>query len=152
MNITYIDIIKGIEDATTEKIIGKIKTELLNIKTVENLYYVFPLIERMVLEIYRLVPGANIEQFDKKTMKTINSILEHNKNLEIIPTEIAKIIQKYFKDDGIRNKLFHVSLERQFKFKINIKEINYIIMQLLFILKKLNKNYEIENLKIIEKL
>lgn len=152
MNITYIDIIKGIEDATTEKTIGKIKTELLNIKTVENLYYVFPLIERMVLEIYRLVPGANIEQFDKKTMKTINSILEHNKNLEIIPTEIAKIIQKYFKDDGIRNKLFHVSLERQFKFKINIKEINYIIMQLLFILKKLNKNYEIENLKIIEKL
>ena len=152
MNITYIDIIKGIEDATTEKIIGKIKTELLNIKTVENLYYVFPLIERMVPEIYKLVPGANIEQFDKKTMKTINSILEHNKNLEIIPTEIVKIIQKYFKNDGIRNKLFHVSLERQFKFKINIKEINYIIMQLLFILKKLNKNYEIENLKIIEKL
>lgn len=44
MNITYIDIIKGIEDKTTEKIIGKIRTELLNIKTVENLYYVFPLI------------------------------------------------------------------------------------------------------------
>lgn len=152
MNITYIDIIKEIEDKTTEKIIGKIRTELLNIKTVENLYYVFPLIERMVLEIYRLVPGSNIEQFDKKTMKTINSILEHNEKLEIIPTEIAKIIQKYFKDDGIRNKLFHVSIERQIEFKINIKEINYIIMQLLLILKKMNKNYEIENLKIIEKL
>lgn len=85
-------------------------------------------------------------------MKTINSILEHNENLEIIPTEIAKIIQKYFKDDGIRNKLFHVSIERQIEFKINIKEINYIIMQLLLILKEINKNYEIENLKIIKKL
>ena len=73
-------------------------------------------------------------------MKTINSILEHNENLEIIPTEIAKIIQKYFKDDGIRNKLFHVKSE-VINIEVSFEEINYLIMQLLSILRdKINEN------------
>ena len=79
--ITFIDLIKAIEDESTERIIGKIKTELLNVRVAENLYYIFPLIERMVVEIYKLVPGANIEQYEKRVLKTINSILVLNKNV-----------------------------------------------------------------------
>jgi len=152
MKITYIDMIKAIEDESTERIVGKIKTELLNIKAAENLYYIFPLIERMVLEIYKLVPGANIEQYEKRTMKTINSILNQNEELDVIPIELSKIIQNYYKDDGLRNKLFHVTPGKQVSFQINIDEINYIIMHLLSILKKLDQNYKIENLKLIERL
>lgn len=152
MKITYIDMIKAIEDESTEKIIGKIKIGLLNVNVAKNLYYIFPLIERMVLEIYKLVPGANIEQYEKRTMKTINSILERNKDLDIIPIELSKIIQDYFKDTGLRNKLFHVNLKKQVTFKINVDEINYIIMHLLSILKKLDQNYQIVNLQSIEKL
>lgn len=152
MKITYIDMIKAIEDESTERIVGKIKTELLNIKVAENLYYIFPLIERMVLEIYKLVPGANIEQYEKRTMKTINSILNQNEELDVIPIELSKIIQNYYKDDGLRNKLFHVTPGKQVSFQINIDEINYIIMHLLSILKKLDQNYKIENLKLIERL
>ena len=152
MKITYIDMIKAIEDESTERIVGKIKTELLNIKAAENLYYIFPLIERMVLEIYKLVPGANIEQYEKRTMKTINSILNQNEELDVIPIELSKIIQNYYKDDGLRNKLFHVTPGKQVSFQINMDEINYIIMHLLSILKKLDQNYKIENLKLIERL
>ncbi len=150
--ITFIDLIKAIEDESTERIIGKIKTELLNVRVAENLYYIFPLIERMVVEIYKLVPGANIEQYEKRVLKTINSILVLNKNLDIIPIELSRIIQDYFKSDGLRNKLFHINSNKQFTFQINIGEINYVIMHLLSILKKLDQNYQITNLKVIEKL
>ena len=44
----------------------------------------------MVLEIYKLVPGANIEQYEKRVMKTINSILKQNENLDIIDTDIEE--------------------------------------------------------------
>ena len=150
--ITFIDLIKAIEDESTERIIGKIKTELLNVRVAENLYYIFPLIERMVVEIYKLVPGANIEQYEKRVLKTINSILVLNINLNIIPIELSRIIQDYFKSDGLRNKLFHINSNKQFTFQINIGEINYVIMHLLSILKKLDQNYQITNLKVIEKL
>ena len=106
----------------------------------------------MVLEIYKLVPGANIEQYEKKVMKTINSILKQNENLYIIPIELSKTIQDYFKEDGLRNKLFHVNSKKQVIFQTNIDELNYIIMHLLSILKKIDKNYKIDDLKIIEKL
>ena len=144
--------IKAIENESTERIVGKIKVDLLNTKVAENLYYIFPLIERMVLEIYKLVPGANIEQYEKKVMKTINSILKQNENLYIIPIELSKTIQDYFKEDGLRNKLFHVNSKKQVIFQTNIDELNYIIMHLLSILKKIDKNYKIDDLKIIEKL
>ena len=152
MKVTYIDLIKAIENKDTEKIIGKIKINLLNVDVPENLFYIFPLIERMVLEIYKLVPGANIEQYEKRIMKTINSILEQNKELEIIPIELSNKIRSYYKEDGLRNKLFHVNIEKQVNFKINIDEINYIIMHLLSILKNLDKNNQIKNLKLLEKL
>lgn len=152
MKITHIDMIKAIENESTERIVGKIKIDLLNAKVAENLYYIFPLIERMVLEIYKLVPGANIEQYEKRVMKTINSILKQNENLDIIPTEVSKTIQEYFKEDGLRNKLFHVNPKKQVTFQINIDELNYIIMHLLSILKKLDQNYKIETLKLIEKI
>lgn len=152
MKITYVNMIKAIENESTERIVGKIKVDLLNTKVAENLYYIFPLIERMVLEIYKLVPGANIEQYEKKVMKTINSILKQNENLYIIPIELSKTIQDYFKEDGLRNKLFHVNSKKQVIFQTNIDELNYIIMHLLSILKKIDKNYKIDDLKIIEKL
>lgn len=152
MKITYIDMIEAIENESTERIVGKIKIDLLNAKVAENLYYIFPLIERMVLEIYKLVPGANIEQYEKRVMKTINSILKQNENLDIIPIELSKTIQEYFEEGGLRNKLFHVNPKKKVTFQINIDELNYIIMHLLSILKKLEQNYKIENLKSIEKL
>ena len=45
MKVTYIDLIKAIENKDTEKIIGKIKINLLNVDVPENLFYIFPLIE-----------------------------------------------------------------------------------------------------------
>lgn len=83
--------------------------EVIEDKSYYSLYYKIPLIERLVLEIYRSVPGTNIEKYEQGTMKTINSIIKSNSALELIPQNIIEKIDIYFneKDDSSRNVVFH---------------------------------------------
>lgn len=143
VRFTYLDLIKAIEDEQTINIVGNIDTDFLSNKIVENLYYSFPLIERLILEIYKQIPDADVEQYEQGTSKTILSIINHNK-VDIIPEYIKNLIYKYYDgDDSLRNQLFHPK-EDVVNINVSFEEINYIIMQLLSILKKLlkeNDNY-----------
>lgn len=146
---TYLDLIKAIEDEQTINIVGNIDTDFLSNKIVENLYYSFPLIERLILEIYKLIPDADVEQYEQGTSKTILSIINHNK-VDIIPEYIKNLIYKYYDgDDSLRNQLFHPK-EDVVNINVSFEEINYIIMQLLSILKNLLKETDSYNFKVIE--
>ena len=149
IRFTYLDLIKAIEDEQTINIVGNIDTDFLSNKIVENLYYSFPLIERLILEIYKQIPDADVEQYEQGTSKTILSIINHNK-VDIIPEYIKNLIYKYYDgDDSLRNQLFHPK-EDVVNINVSFEEINYIIMQLLSILKNLLKENDSYNFKEIE--
>ena len=151
IRITYIDLIKAIQSEETIKLIGEVDLKLLNSQTVESLYYSFPLIERLVLEIYKLIPDADIEQYNQGIMRPIVSIIDGNSD-NILPENIVKIIKKYFDDDGARNQLFHNKVG-VINIKVSFDEINFAIMQLLSILKiKISENsdFNFENIEYFE--
>ena len=150
MRINYVDLIKGIEDEKTINIIGKIDCESLLETNGDNLLYIFPLIEKMVLEIYKLNPESNVEDYSQGIMKTTNSIFESNASLSLIPENLIVLIKKYFANDGLRNKLFHVN-ESIVGVEVDYSEINYIIMHLLSILKNqiMNKSNDKNKIELL---
>lgn len=148
------EFIRFFESEITISKIGKIDMEVIEDKSYYSLYYKFPLIERLVLEIYRSVPGTNIEKYEQGTMKTINSIIKSNSALELIPQNIIEKINVYFneKDDSPRNVVFHEWGENEKKVVVNFEEINYIISNLLALLNHMSKEYNLATLKKIEAL
>lgn len=146
---TYLDLIKAIEDEQTVNIVGNIDVDFLGKQIVESLYYAFPLIERLILEIYKQIPDADVEQYEQGTSKTILSIINRN-NSDIIPEYAKELIYKYYDGgDSLRNHLFHPK-EGIVNIRVSFEEINYIIMQLLSILKNLLKENDSYNFKEIE--
>lgn len=144
-----IDFIKALETKETEAIIGKIDTKFLNSKVVETLCYSFPLIERLVLEIYKLIPDADVEYYEQGINRTILSIIEGNKDIEVIPELIIKQLKKYYDKNGLRNEIFHPNGET-ITIEVNFEEINNIIMHLLSVLKELLKENTEYDFKDIE--
>ena len=141
----YVEFIEIYESDDTKKIIGKLDINILKLEKIENLYYTLPLIERLVVEIYKQSPGTDIECYNQGIIRTPISIIESNKKLEILPRYLVKIIKKYYKPSGIRNKIFHLEKDK-IRVKVNFKEINFVIMKLLKILR--NKCEEYNNFKI----
>ena len=83
---SYVDLISAVEDEETINVIGKIDLDILNSQIVESLYYMFPLIERLVLEIYKLIPDADVEHYEQGIMKTLLSIIKNNE-MYVIPSQ-----------------------------------------------------------------
>lgn len=138
VKFTYLDFIKAIQNNDTIKLIGDIDVDLLRLNKIESLNYSFPLIERMILEIYKLVPESDVEHYEQGVMKTPISIIDNN--IEVLPENTVNIIKRIYGDDGIRNKLFHVKSE-VINIEVSFEETNYLIMQLLSILRgKINEN------------
>lgn len=148
------EFIRFFESETTISKIGKIDMQVIEDKSYYSLYYKFPLIERLVLEIYRSVPGTNIEKYEQGTMKTINSIIKSNSTLELIPQNIIEKINVYFneKDDSPRNVVFHELGENEKNVVVNFEEINYIISNLLALLNHIVKKYNLATSKKIKTL
>lgn len=145
---TFVDLISAIEDEQTIGIIGKIDKDILNLQIVESLYYMFPLIERMVLEIYKLIPDADVEHYEQGTMKTMLSIIRNN-DVDIIPEKTIDILIKYYDDNCLRNELFHVQKD-VIDISVSFDELSFVIMQLLSILKRLLKENSYFEYKDIE--
>lgn len=148
------DFIKIFENDKTISRIGKIDMNVINDNSIYSLYYKFPLIERIILEIYRLIPRTNIEQYEQGTMKTINSIINNNKKINIIYPELKKMIDNYFNesDDSPRNVLFHPRGKEIISVTVNFEEINEIIAKLLGLLNHVIEEYKISSLPRIKKI
>lgn len=150
--LSYIDFINLYQNEETICLIGKIDTQFLETRAIECLYYAFPLIERMVLEIFKLIPESDIEHVEQGIMKTVIAIIEANKEFDILPKYIIKLIYKYFDGDCIRNELYHAK-ETKFEVEVSFLEINFLIMKLLKILKlkiKECNNYKIKPISLLE--
>ena len=78
--IDYEMMIKVFENSDTIALIGNIDIQTLRNNNVETLYYEFPLIERVVLEIYKMLPLSDVEQYTQGTMRTILEIINKDSN------------------------------------------------------------------------
>ena len=70
-------------------------------------------------------------------------------DLELFRKQLDYFLNKYYGDDGLRNQLLHPNNDI-IDIKVSFDEINYIIMQLMFILKRLlkeNINYEFKDIE-----
>ena len=146
----YIAFIKYFENDETKRVIGQIDVEILHEEKVECLYYIFPLIEKMILEIFKLVPESDVEYIEQGIMKTPISIIENNDSSKVLPSYIIDIIKKYYKEDGPRNKLLHIG-NAEITVNVSFNELLYLISNLLIILKnKLEEytNFSFEDIKI----
>lgn len=151
--ITYVSLIGALENNDTTSLIGKIDIETLQYNRVETLYYELPLIERIVLEIYKMLPLSDVEYYQQGTMRTIMELINKDSH-SYFPENLIMILQKYFGDDGLRNSLFHVkddvgNIEIDMG-KLNYNELNFSLMQLLSILRDTCAMYSIDKIGMIE--
>jgi len=149
--ITYLNLINGIENKDTIKIIGKIDLSILAEKTGYSLCYSLPLVERMILEIFKLVPDSDVEHYEQGVMRTPISIIKKHKN--ILPDNTISIIEDIYGDDGIRNMCFHVNNTLPINIPMeSFDKINFLIMQLLSILRdkiKENSGFRVEDIEFL---
>lgn len=154
LEIKNSNFIKLFESEYTISKIGKIDMGVINDKSLYSLYYKFPLIERIILEIYKSIPQSNIEKYEQGTMKTINSIIDNNESIGIIYPELKELIDKYFNDsnNSPRNVLFHPNGNMNITITVNFEEINEIIARLLGLLNHVVDKNRISNLPKINKI
>ncbi len=149
-----IELIKENENQNTISAIGKIDFKSLEKMDINDLLYIFPLIERMVIEVYKLIPGAIVEVNSQGTIKTITQIIKDNEAIGIkkISEEVRKIVFFYYDDiNSLRNILFHPKKET-ITIQYNKNDILFVIQSLLKTLNDMSKLYDIKILKKIEKL
>lgn len=151
--ISYEMIINGIENDDTRKLIGNIDTDAISKNNVQSLFYEFPLIERIVLEIYKLLPLSDVEYYQQGTMRTILEILNKDSH-NYFPSNLIDILQKYYKENGLRNRLLHVKddvgIVKIMKDEVDYEELKFAIMQLISILRNTCNKYTIEKIGTIE--
>jgi len=128
--------------------IGKIDLKLLELKDFDVLYYTFPLIEKLVLEILKLYEYSDIEFYNQGTYRTLQSLKEKNQNL--FSKSLLEEIDYFFNTDGIRNKVAHYKKE---DISLNINEmerLRVLVLNLLIIYSNSLKNIDKKEKKKIE--
>ena len=147
--ISYEMIISAIESNDTRELIGSIDVDAISKNNVQALFYEFPLIERIVLEIYKLLPLSDVEYYQQGTMRTILEIINKDSH-NYFPSNLISILKKYYKENGLRNKLLHVKDDigtvKIRNDEIDYEELKFAIMQLVSILRDTCNNYTIEKI------
>lgn len=144
-------LVQKYQNSETEKIIGKIDIDLLTSGNLRLLNYAFPLIERIVIEIFKLIPDSHVEKYEQGILKTIIAVIDYNNKDNVIPKEIEEKIRLYFEGECLRNTLFHPNDEEYIDIKSDCnKDMYYIIVNLLIVLNELIKKYSDFDFKDIE--
>ena len=121
------------------------------------LFYMFPLIERLVVEILDITSLVNVETKNQGTIRTINSMLQDKETEKIYINEINTMpgfhdnLKKYFADDGLRNQLMHYVPETD-KIGANVSEIKAMALMLAEMYEKELKEADSVVIKKIEKI
>ncbi len=99
-------------------IIGEVDIYYWELNSFETLYYFYPLMERLIINILSIEGREKIEIQDSQRMKTLNEILKDNMIISEYVTDKLKCI---YNEEGNRNKLLHGEI-----FKDNINIIKHI--------------------------
>jgi hypothetical protein len=73
----------------------------------ELLVYIFPLIERIIIEILKNSPDADIEIVTQGKYRTLYAVIRNPVNARYFNKSEIEIIEEIYKPDGIRNIVFH---------------------------------------------
>lgn len=121
-------------------ILENIDFDLLKSQNYDDLIlYAFPLIERLIIEILKFNSISDIEVSTQGTYKTLNSVINSNE-LHLSINDI-QLLKELFKDDGVRNKLMHVSDEIVEIDIAKIEEMRALIFVLIDKLKEIEKDF-----------
>lgn len=115
------------------------------------LYYFFPLIERLVIEILKKKTEVDIEWYMQGTFRTPKEILNKEANRLHFEKNEADIIAEIFDDNGIRNNLLHYDQNFDYS-KINQKFIKKVKDLTLLLIEKYCKILNEETTIGIEKI
>ncbi|MGE5456348.1 MAG: hypothetical protein ACM3O4_04530 [Ignavibacteriales bacterium] len=102
--------------------IGNVDTEMFYNDKVDILYYFFPLIEKLVLEILKIYNYTDIECYEQGKYRTLYAIIQKDQNRVVFPAEVIDGLEHYYKDDGLRNLMMHYS-ENLPDLKIKVSEL-----------------------------
>lgn len=105
--ISYKDIIKNNMNDTIENRIGKVDLIVFDKKSIDILFYLFPLIEKTVLEFLKLYNYTDVEHYQQGKYRTLYSLICNDGNSKLIPNHILSRLKMYYNDLGIRNRLLH---------------------------------------------
>ncbi len=119
-----------------EESIGIIDFNALDNNNFEVLYYLFPLIEKMFIEILKYYIDSDIELYEQGTYRTLKSVLERPENLKYFNNDLVEVIKYFYKEDGLRNKLFHYTGKKISITTFDIKATKCIALKLLKIYKR----------------
>ena len=140
--------IKQVENNDTEEKFGKIDINHINLHSLGSLYYLFPLIERIVIEIFDFIPEANIEVSNQGTYRTMLEII---KDSTIFDVEINSLLLEYYSDNGVRNTIIHNN-KNNFPISITFGKLYYLLVYLLEKYVELAKKYDAFTFKPIEEI
>lgn len=121
-----------------EQYIGKIDERIFQSSDANVLYYLFPLIEKTVLEILKLHSNVDVEINEQGTYRTLNSLLEKSRNRKCFSKKILEKLHVYFDNAGLRNELMHYTPELD-ELKIGLNELNTVKDLSLFLLNQLSR-------------
>ena len=147
--VDYEMMINALENEETLRLIGKVDTNFIKNDNYDSLFYEFPLIERIVLEIYKLLPLSDVEGYQQGTMRTVMEILKKD-SYGYFPENLVTTLKKYYDDNGLRNKLLHVKDDIG-KVDVAQDELDYgelkaSIAELILILKETSSSYTVEKI------
>ena len=115
------------------------------------LFYMFPLIERLVVEVLDITSLVNVETKNQGTIRTINSMLQDKETESIFGKELHDNLKKYFADDGLRNQLMHYVPEIDM-IGANVSEIKEIKEMALMLAEIYEKELEEADSVVIKKI
>lgn len=115
------------------------------------LFYMFPLIERLVVEILDITSLVNVETKNQGTIRTINSMLQDKETEKIFGKELHDNLKKYFADDELRNQLMHYVPETD-KIGANVSEIEEIKAMALMLAEMYEKELKEADSVVIKKI
>lgn len=102
--------------------IGNVDAEMFCNDKVDILYYFFPLIEKIVLEILKMYNYTDIEHYEQGMYRTLYSIIQKEQNRIVFSSEVLEGLEHYYKDNGLRNLMMHYS-DKLPNLKVKISEL-----------------------------
>ena len=107
------------------KIINKNNIDLFDIDDISVFLYLFPLIERLIVEILDISTLVNIECKEQGKIRTVNSLIQQDETRVILGNDLIEKISKYFNESGIRNKMMHYNPNEN-TIKSTLEDINEV--------------------------